>query len=269
MKPLILALAFAWSLTAATVDGIQIHSSATGRGPKTVILVHGWTCDETTWSEQVPVLSKKYRVLTLDLPGHGKSDSPADGKLSMDLFARAVEAVRAEAKANHVVLVGHSMGTPVIVQYARLYPKNVAAMVFVDGLVTLGNGRGPAPDPSQMSGAAGRQNRETMIRGMFSASTTPANQTKILDMMLAPPESTAVGAMNATFDPTIWKGDIFTMPILGIYADKSGLNNPAYMKEHFPKLEYHEVAGSGHFVMLDKPQEFNTLLLAFLDRQKF
>ena len=269
MKPLILTLTFACSLAAATVDGIQIHSSSAGKGPKTVILVHGWTCNETTWSEQVPVLSKKYRVLTLDLPGHGQTGAPADGKLSMDLFARAIEAVRAEANANHVVLVGHSMGTPVIVQYARLYPKHVEAMVFVDGLVSLGNGPGPAPDPSQMSGAAGRKNRETMIRGMFSASTTPANQTKILDMMLAPPESTAVGAMNATFDPAIWKGDVFTMPILGIYADKSPLNNPPYMKEHFPKLEYHEVAGSGHFVMLDKPEEFNTLLLAFLNRQKY
>ncbi|WP_146751183.1 alpha/beta fold hydrolase, partial [Pseudomonas aeruginosa] len=136
------------------------------------------TCDETTWSEQVPVLSKTYRVLTLDLPGHGMTGAPADGKLSMDLFARAVEAVRAEAKADHIVLVGHSMGTPVIVQYARLYPQHVAAMVFVDGLVSLGNGRGPAPDPKAMSGADGRKNRETMIRGMFSASTTPANQTK-------------------------------------------------------------------------------------------
>jgi sigma-B regulation protein RsbQ len=269
MKTLLLALAFTWSLAAATVDGIQIHSSSTGKGPKTVVLVHGWTCDETTWSEQVPVLSKKYRVLTLDLPGHGKSGAPADGNLSMELFARAVEAVRAEAKADHVVLVGHSMGTPVIVQYARLYPQHVAALVFVDGLVTLGAGRGPAPDPSQMSGPDGRKNREVMIRGMFSASTTPANQTKILDMMLAAPDSTAAGAMNATFDPAIWKADVFTLPILGIYAEKSALGNQAYMKDHFPNLEYHEVAGTGHFVMLDKPEEFNALLLAFLNRQKF
>ena len=269
LKPLLFALALAGSLTAAAVDGIQINSASTGKGPKTVILVHGWTCDETTWSEQVPVLSKKYRVLTLDLPGHGKSGAPADGKLSMDLFARAVEAVRAEAKADHVILVGHSMGTPVIVQYARLYPQHTVSLVFVDGLVTLGNGGGRAPDPTQMSGPAGRKNRETMIRGMFSASTSTANQTKILDMMLAPPDSTAVGAMNATFDPAIWKGDVLTMPILGIYAEKSALNNQAYMKDHFPNLECHAVAGSGRFVMLDKPEEFNTLLLAFLNRQKF
>ena len=266
-KFLLSALILAGSLTAATVDGIQIHSSSAGKGPRTVILVHGWTCDETTWSEQVPVLAKKYRVLTLDLPGHGKSGSPADGKLTMDLFAQAIEAVRAEAKADHVVLVGHSMGTPVIVQYARLYPQHTSALVFVDGLVSLGNGRGPAPDPKAMSGPEGKKNRETMIRGMFSASTTPANQTKILNMMLAPPESTALGAMNATFDPAIWKGDVLSMPILGIYADKSALNNPPYMKEHFPNLEYHEILGTGHFVMLDNPKEFNRLLLAFLATQ--
>src|SRR5580658_1933380 len=168
MKPLIFALAFAWSLTAATVDGVQIHSSSAGKGPKTVILVHGWTCDETAWSEQVPVLSKKYRVLTLDLPGHGKTGAPADGKLSMDLFARAVDAVRAEANADRVVLVGHSMGTAVVVQYARLYPQHVSALVFVDGLVTLGADRRRAPDPNTVGGPDGHKYRETMIRGMFS-----------------------------------------------------------------------------------------------------
>src|ERR1700677_903939 len=91
---LLLATSFALALSGATVDGIKIHSSTAGKGPKTVILVHGWTCDETTWKSQVPELSKQYRVVTLDLPGHGRTGSPKDGKLSMDLFARAVEAGR-------------------------------------------------------------------------------------------------------------------------------------------------------------------------------
>ena len=58
----------------------------------------------------------------------------------MDLFARAVEAVRKDSKADRVVVVGHSMGTPVVIQYARLYPQHTAAMVFVDGGVTLPTG---------------------------------------------------------------------------------------------------------------------------------
>src|SRR5262245_62004248 len=87
------------SLEAASVDGLTIHSTSSGNGKTTVILVHGYTCDESTWTEQVPDLAKQYRVITLDLPGHGKSDVPPVEKFSMELFARAIEAVRAEARA--------------------------------------------------------------------------------------------------------------------------------------------------------------------------
>jgi pimeloyl-ACP methyl ester carboxylesterase len=258
------------SLQAATVEGIKLHSTSTGKGPRTVILVHGWTCDDTTWESQVPALSKDYRVLTLDLPGHGKSGAPKDGVLSMDLFARAVESVRSEAKAERVVVVGHSMGTPVIVQYARLYPQHVAAMVFIDGLVTNTVApSGSGPPGQRMAGPDGAKAREGMIRGMFSASTTPDMQKHILSMMMGAPETTAVGAMNATFDPAVWKGDVFPQPILALYADKSGLANREYMKTHFPHMEYTEIPGTGHFLMLEKPDEFNRLLLGFLGKQTF
>ncbi|HUI76905.1 MAG TPA: alpha/beta hydrolase [Bryobacteraceae bacterium] len=266
----LLPVLLATSLSAATVDGLKIHSTTTGKGPNTVILVHGWTCDETTWNSQVPELAKQYRVITLDLPGHGQSASPKDGKFTMDLFARAAEAVRKESKADRVVLVGHSMGTPVVVQYARLYPQHTAALVFVDGLVNIPrNGRGAAPNPQQMAGPNGPQAREQMIRTMFSGSTTPDMQKHILSMMLAPPESTAVGAMNATFDPAIWKEDVLKMPVLGLYADHSGLGNRDYMKEHFPAMEYTEIPQTGHFLMMEKPEEFNRLLLAFLAKQTY
>src|SRR5690349_18059253 len=104
-------------LSAASVDGLKLHSASAGTG-NAIIFVHGWTCDSTSWAAQVPEFAKKYRVLTLDLPGHGQSAGPADGKFSVGLFARAVEAVRAEAGVDRVVLVGHSMGAPVIREYA-------------------------------------------------------------------------------------------------------------------------------------------------------
>jgi pimeloyl-ACP methyl ester carboxylesterase len=266
----LLTASLAVALSAATVDGVKIHSSTAGKGPKTVILVHGWTCDETTWNSQVPELSKQYRVITLDLPGHGRTGSPKDEKLSMDLFARAVEAVRKTSKADRVVLVGHSMGTPVVIQYARLYPEHTAAMVFVDGLVNLPAGaQAQAPNPNQVSGPEGLKVRETMIRSMFSASTTPDMQKHILSMMLAAPESTATGAIQATFDPANWKGDVFNQPVLGLYADHSRAGDREYMKTHFPNMDYEEIPGTGHFGMIEKPEEFNRLLIAFLDKQSF
>jgi len=271
----LIGLVLSLSLSAATVDGLKIHSSVhsptQGAGQKTVILVHGWTCDETTWTEQVPVLAKQYRVVTLDLPGHGKSDAPKDGKFSMDLFARAIEAVRAEVSVDRVILVGHSMGTPVVIRYARLYPQHTAALVFVDGLLPASGA--PAPNMgARVAGAEGRQFRENMIRGMFSASTTPAVQTKILDMMLGAPEATAVGAMTATFDAggeMADLGEILKVPAFGLYADRSEKGTRESMQARFPTSEYTEIPGTGHFLMLEKPEEFNRLLLAFLAKQKF
>jgi pimeloyl-ACP methyl ester carboxylesterase len=263
----IVGLLFAVTLPASTVDGIEIHSAVRGNGPNTVILVHGWTCDSTTWKSQVPALVKDYRVVMLDLPGHGKSGSPAGGDLTMDLFARAVEAVRQEADADRVVLVGHSMGTPVVMQYARLYPEHVAGLVFVDGIVSLPENLNiDASFSEQFAGPDGLKAREAMIRGMFSSATTPEMQKHILSMMLGAPEKTATGAMKAMFAPEIWKEDIFTQPVLGLYVDGSNSLKNENVKRRFPSLDYHEIAGTGHFLMLEKPEEFNRLLQEFLDR---
>jgi pimeloyl-ACP methyl ester carboxylesterase len=252
---------------AATVDGVKLHSSSAGNGRKTIILVHGWTCDDTSWTKQVPELARTFRVVTLDLPGHGRSGSPRDGKFSMDLFARAVESVRREAKADRVVLVGHSMGTPVIRQYARLYPQHVAGLVLVDGLVfaPANAARGATPQ-AQLTGPEGLKRRESMIKGMFTPATPAGVQQHVLKMMLAAPEGTANGAMLATFDASNWKDDVMMMPVLGIYADKSQLGNQEYSRKIFPALEYVEVPGTGHFVMMEKPVEFNQLLTAFVNK---
>ena len=260
---------FALSLSAASVDGLKIHSTTTGQSSKVVILVHGYTCDESTWSEQVPALAKEYRVVTLDLPGHGRSDSPKDGKFSMDFFARAIEAVRAEVKADRFVLVGHSMGTPVVLRYAHLYPQHTAALVFVDGLMPLPTQAGTLTNAgAAMGGPDGRSVRERMIRSFFVAGTSPAVQTKVLEMMLRAPEATAVGAMNATREPAGQTTDIPMVPIFGIYAGPSRIASAQAVHASFPSAEYTEIPGTGHFLMLEKPEEFNALLLSFLSKQK-
>jgi pimeloyl-ACP methyl ester carboxylesterase len=267
---LTLAFVIAGPLAAASVDGIPIHSSSDGKGPA-LVFVHGWTCDSTSWAAQVPAFDKKYQVITLDLPGHGKSGSPKDGKLSMDLFARAVEAVRVEAKAQQVVLIGHSMGAPVIRQYAHLYPDRVAGLVAVDGPLDLRAfptptaGQGPPP----VTGPDGLKNRETMIHSMFTPNTPDKVQKQVLAMMLAPPEATAAGAMAAMFDPSIRWTDAIKAPAFAIYAGTSQLPDPAKVREVLPNFSATQVAGTGHFVMMEKPDEFDRALSGFLDKIKY
>ena len=255
------SIAAARSALAANVDGANIHWTSTGSGPA-IIFVHGWTCDESSWQGQVPAFSKQYRVITLDLPGHGKSDLPKDGKFSMALFARAVEAVRAEANVDRAVFVGHSMGTPVIRTYATMYPSHVAGLVLVDGLVQVA-GAQPGFTPPPMTGAEGLKARENMVRGMFGPATTPQLQEHILKMMLGTKEATAAGAMTATWDQSWVKNDPITVPVLGVYAARPLASREAITRI-FPKVEYHEIPGTAHFLMMEKPAEFNQLLSTFL-----
>jgi pimeloyl-ACP methyl ester carboxylesterase len=257
--------------SAATVDGLKIHSSSAGSGP-TIVFVHGWTCDSSSWSAQVPVFARDHRAITLDLPGHGQSASPRDGKLSMDLFARAVEAVRAEVGADRIVLVGHSMGAPVIRQYAHLYPEHVAGLVAVDGPLDVrpfAAAELPPGFPPPLTGPEGRAAREGMIRSMFIAETPAALQEKILTMMLAAPEATAVGAMNAMFDPAIRWSDVIESPALTIYAGTANVPDAVTTKQLYPNHRATQMPGTGHFLMMEKPDEFNRLLAEFLDTIDF
>jgi pimeloyl-ACP methyl ester carboxylesterase len=245
-----------------------IHYSVAGHDSRTVVFIHGWTCDDRVWTEQISALSKTYRVVTVDLPGHGRSPIPSGETFSMDLFARSIESVRAEVDADRIVLVGHSMGAPVIVRYAELFPQYTAALVFVDG-VTSGNPNRKRRSGNTLLGPEGLIAREEIVRSMFSPATAPELQRTILDMMLAAPEQTAAGALDATNEARDREIGHFTLPVLAIYAHNSRYAVPGYLPTHFSNLEYLEIPGSGHFLMLEKPDDFNGLLLDFLGKQSF
>jgi pimeloyl-ACP methyl ester carboxylesterase len=276
IRMLVILSLVAWFLPssrshAATLDGLKIHSTSTGQGTKTLIFVHGWTCDETSWSEQVPALSKKYRVITVDLPGHGQSDAPKDGKFSMDLFAKAVEAVRAEAKVDRAILAGHSMGGPVVYRYAQLYPQHTAALILVDAPLFKGPQIKAFIDQAlpRIVGEDGLKGREAMIRGMFSSATSPELQNRILKMMLRASETTAKGAMNTMTDPVVWEDRVLQIPALAIFAGTYAGNGLDTTKSYLPDLQFLNMPGTGHFLMMEKPAEFNQHVIAFVDRQKF
>ena len=115
-----------------TLDGANIFYQSHGKGDEALVLIHGWSSNLDFWKGSASELGKRYRVIALDLPGHGKSDKP-QVTYSMDYFARAVDAVMNDAGAKRAVLVGHSMGTPIARQFYRKFPEKTLAIVIVDG----------------------------------------------------------------------------------------------------------------------------------------
>src|SRR5258706_1501407 len=116
----------------ASLEGARVHYESYGKGREALVLIHGWSCSIDYWRDLIPDLSKRSRVIAIDLPGHGLSDKP-EVAYTMDLFARAVDAVMRDAGVKRGVLVGHSMGTPVARQFYRKYPQETLAIVIVDG----------------------------------------------------------------------------------------------------------------------------------------
>jgi hypothetical protein len=96
----------------AKLDNAKIHYVSEGKGKEAVVLVHGWTCNLGHWRDQIPELSKRARVIALDLPGHGMSDKP-DTNYSMDYFAAAIDAVMKDAGVERAVH-GHACDPAVL-----------------------------------------------------------------------------------------------------------------------------------------------------------
>jgi len=95
--------------TAKSKDGSLIAYGAKGQGSPTIVFVHCWTCNQGFWNSQMDYFSQKYRVVRLDLAGHGASKSNR-AKYTMSGFGEDVFAVVNDIKADNVILVGHSMG---------------------------------------------------------------------------------------------------------------------------------------------------------------
>ena len=202
-------------------------------------------------------------MLTVDLPGHGQSD-PAP-EYSMDAFADAVSAVMTEAREKRATLVGHSMGGPVLLAFARRHPEQVTALVAVDAAFS-------DPQSALRAQAKGRsflgpealKTRETIVRNMFSASTMPATREHILRVMLAAPEEVADGAIQGMRDPGFWRQDRIDLPFLEIAAGSSKYISLPALRSRFPRAQLRRVRGTGHFLMMEKPLVFNRILLNWL-----
>jgi len=106
----------------------KISYSDAGKGT-TIVLLHGFLENQTMWQDLVPELSKKNRVITIDLLGHGESGCLGYVH-SMEENAEIVHAVLSKLRIRKAFFVGHSMGGYVALAFAELYPENVRGLVL-------------------------------------------------------------------------------------------------------------------------------------------
>ncbi len=250
------------------LDGARINYQSHGKGEEALVLIHGWSSNLDFWRDQASELAKRNRVIVVDLPGHGQSDKPQT-TYSMDLFARAVDAVMNDAGVKRGVLVGHSMGTPIMRQFYRKYPEKTLALIIVDGsLRPFGDKKLMEALLAGFRGPNFRDVGKQMFAGMSGPNLSPEIQQRILASFMNTPQHVVVGAMEGMADDSIWGLDQIKVPVLAVMA-KSPFWPPdteQYYRGIAPKLEFQMWEGVGHFLHMEKPKQFNDAVIAFLDK---
>jgi len=252
----------------AGFDGNKVHYLMSGKGDDALIFVHGWTCNADFWRGQLRAFST-IPAIAVDLPGHGQSDKPRTD-YTMAYFARSIEAVMRDAGVKRGVLVGHSMGTPVVRQFYRLYPEKTLGLVIVDGALRL------FMPPAQMEAFAAQLRADyktagaQMIDGMLTPVKDEKLKSEIRAAMLSTPDYVALSAMTGMADQKIYEQDQIKVPVLAVMAKSPfwAADTESFMRSLAPDLEFHMWEGVSHFLMMEKADEFNRTLQAFLVKHK-
>ncbi len=252
---------------AVSFDNVPIAYAVYGEANNKPLLVfvHGWSCDSRYWYYQVPYFSKNYQVVTIDLAGHGHSGQ-ARQSYTLLSFAEDIKAVVDQLDAKRVILIGHSMGGPVSANAAGLMPNRVIGIIGID---TIQNVEYPLTDeeynemfnpfkedfPSAADG---------FVRTMFAENTpAPFIDWIAKDMSSAPPH-VGLSAMENTLGLYLDGGamrlyESVSVPIRALNADLWPTDVEAN-RRHMVSFELTVMQHAGHFIMLERPDEFNRKL---------
>ena len=253
----------------ATYNGAKLRYYDLGnkKAKEALVFVHCWTCNVEFWRDSYGAFPN-YRVIAMDLPGHGESDKPRVD-YSMEYFAKAVDAVMKRAGVSKAVLAGHSMGTPIIRRYYELFPEKTLGLIVVDGALLP---FGPREQVDAFFGPLFKDYKAgapAFIDGMLQ----PAHESVrpfIRSSMLATPDYVGSSAMRLMLDDAYVTHVKINVPVLAVMAPNQMW--PADLEQKYrevaPDLDFIKMTGVSHFLQLEKPAEFNAAVREFITKKK-
>jgi len=250
---------------ALSFDSERIAYNVVGKGKTALIFIHGWSCDGRYWQKQISVFSKEYQVITVDLAGHGHSSSDRS-EFSMLSFAKDVKAIIDKENIDRAILIGHSMGGGVIAEAARLMPKKVVGIVGIDTLQNVAE-RTPQSVIDEMVKpleADFKSAAQNFVSAMFPKGTDQQLMNWIKEDMSSTPKEIALSAFRNYVGQYV-NGEAalvfknITIPVVSINA-RLWPTKPEENRKHIKNYQLFYIEGTGHFPMLEKPEEFNSLL---------
>jgi pimeloyl-ACP methyl ester carboxylesterase len=244
--------------TCLAPDGVKIVYSAAGAGETTLLFIHGGLADRTFYDGQVRTFANRYRVIALDLAGHGESGSNRT-KWGIPEFGADVKAVAATEKLKRIILLGNSLGGPVAIEAALLLSGRVIGVVGIDTFQNLDfsysseDARKRADAfRSDYSGSV-----KAMVKALFHPDADPVlmAETERRMQKTSPDTAFALFLSFAGYDQSAAAGKL-TVPLRAINGDlfPTGVPSVRKIKADFDAIIMKHM---GHYPMLERPDEFN------------
>lgn len=246
--------------------GINVEDIGSGGVP--VVFVHSLAGNAAQWLGQLEHLHGERRAIALDLRDHGHSDPPLDGDYSIESMAGDIDDIVNALGLQRFVLVGHSMGGSVSIAYAGIHPEKVAGLLLAD---PSGDAR-KVPKEQMIPFLAALQSAsyasviEDYWRGMLAGSK-PGTLERVLQDLHNTRKEAVVGVFRSSlqFDP-ITMLQRFKGPKLSVITKLN--DTPLGLHNLIPDLPHLKITGTGHWLQLDRPDEFNRIMDEFLTSVK-
>jgi pimeloyl-ACP methyl ester carboxylesterase len=261
---------------------IEVNYELSGKGAS-LVLIHGFTDNLSMWYNQVPVLSERFKVLTYDVRGHGKTKTP-EGGFSMALFADDLHSLLVALDIEQACMLGYSMGGRIALQFALAHPEMTTGLIFANSGVM---GSDVQPTEEQIAALAERREQmvamfetgriEVIADGMAERSFSPGFRDKdpvvfqkYKDVKLQNDPGHYLAIMQAMVEAVTNPPDLRRLecPALILAGDRDGfmtLDEAKSMQRAIGDATV-TVLPTGHAAAIEAPQAFNQAVIDFMDR---
>ena len=268
----------------AQTNNIQTFYEIHGEGPP-LVLIHGGLVDHQMWQPQVEPFSKKYRVITYDIRGHGQTGGSKKRPYSVQLLAEDLRALLEQLQVDKPVVCGLSLGGIVAQAYAASYPADIAALILCDTAVsaTLTSsdkiqtyliGWRLAPSVRIMGarrftdyafGLAKLMRGETWFGQNAEAQTYVQEAMRAFDTA----EMSKIYDLLVRFrTPELEKIKVSTLIINGEHESPNVFRHAEYLQKHISNTQVSTISGAGHLSNMENPEAFNERILSFLKESR-
>ena len=261
-------------------DGLTLHVEIDGEGPP-LVLLHGFTGSAETWRILVSRMRSRWRTVAVDLPGHGRSDSPGDpARYALPRFADDLARTLDELSIDRTALLGYSLGGRSAIRFAVRHPARVSALVLEStsaGIVDLAQRNARATSDAELAAFIEREGIDAFVarwetlplwdsQAALSADARAALRAKRLrndPHGLANSLRGAGAGAVTTLTDELRTIEAPTLLIAGA-LDEKYVAAAKHLAGAIPGARVSVVENAGHAVHLERPEEFGRIVDDFL-----